>query len=457
MDYSKWDDLEFTDDEEIHSLDFPHHPSKLDEYLRSQLTGLKNVGSGQLAGRKHDPEQQQQQREQQQPQSYLRIHPEDKTKIDPLFLQDPDQFSPEPDPSTGKMEYWGVQNDVDGMTLMMRRMNTQFFYTGAYPELQFVNRLMARKVKSLDAVRPPVNDVILKITMEGISPELWRRFQVPAYIPLHHLQDLVLAPIMGWCRNYHGYLFTDRRDGALFGPKKSQCADMMHIYMNGHAFIDDRLYTLGHILDVEGSEMGFLYDLGDRFRHDIRLERILDSCDGQCKLLDGALACPPEDSKGNPSHQKLLEKWIEAGDDATARSELVAVHLNAPNLETKSYDPMAFDLDVRRLALKAAYDPKVFESARPSSFARSGLDDAESNGSVLSSPVQSSLGLRVRPPGQPGPECIYCGSRKHLKRCSRCKVAIYCSRECQKAHRRQHKPLCVAATLESGVGRIDEL
>jgi hypothetical protein len=33
----------------------------------------------------------------------------------------------------------------------------------------------------------------------------------------------------GWMRHYHGYLFTDFRDGALFGPKGSQAIDMMRM------------------------------------------------------------------------------------------------------------------------------------------------------------------------------------------------------------------------------------
>ena len=32
----------------------------------------------------------------------------------------------------------------------------------------------------------------------------------------------VIAPAMGWTRGHHAYFFTDRRDGALFGPVKSK-------------------------------------------------------------------------------------------------------------------------------------------------------------------------------------------------------------------------------------------
>ena len=38
--------------------------------------------------------------------------------------------------------------------------------------------------------------------------------------------------------------------------------------------------------------------------------------------------------------------------------------------------------------------------------------------------------------------CDNCDAQHGGKRCSRCKVAHYCSRECQKAHWPQHKGQC---------------
>ena len=37
--------------------------------------------------------------------------------------------------------------------------------------------------------------------------------------------------------------------------------------------------------------------------------------------------------------------------------------------------------------------------------------------------------------------CFYCGKYDATKRCVLCK-AIYCGRQCQKAHRKEHKPFC---------------
>ena len=55
---------------------------------------------------------------------------------------------------------------------------------------------------------------------------------------------------MGWVRNYHGYQFFDRRDGAAWGPEDSGAIDMMHMAMNGFDYLDDRKTHLAEILQV---------------------------------------------------------------------------------------------------------------------------------------------------------------------------------------------------------------
>ncbi|OIW22897.1 hypothetical protein CONLIGDRAFT_657872 [Coniochaeta ligniaria NRRL 30616] len=47
------------------------------------------------------------------------------------------------------------------------------------------------------------------------------------------------------------------------------------------------------------------------------------------------------------------------------------------------------------------------------------------------------------------PSCFNCGKigadiHKHLEKCSRCKEAWYCNRDCQRAHWKAHKPYCAA-------------
>jgi hypothetical protein len=47
---------------------------------------------------------------------------------------------------------------------------------------------------------------VFKIVLQGIRPQIWRRFKVPAGISFHTLHDIVQI-IMGW-ENYHLYRFS---------------------------------------------------------------------------------------------------------------------------------------------------------------------------------------------------------------------------------------------------------
>ena len=60
----------------------------------------------------------------------------------------------------------------------------------------------------------------------------------------------VLAPLMGWVRNYHGYQFFDRSDGATWGPEDSNAIDMMHMHVNGFDYMDDKKTRLAEVLQV---------------------------------------------------------------------------------------------------------------------------------------------------------------------------------------------------------------
>jgi hypothetical protein len=72
-----------------------------------------------------------------------------------------------------------------------------------------------------------------QIELRFVKPEIWRRFKVSGGIKLNVLHDKVLGPLMGWVRHYHGYKFTDKRDGACIGPTHSTAVDMMHTFRDG--------------------------------------------------------------------------------------------------------------------------------------------------------------------------------------------------------------------------------
>ncbi|KAF8462945.1 MM3350-like domain-containing protein, partial [Kalaharituber pfeilii] len=95
-------------------------------------------------------------------------------------------------------------------------------------------------------------------------------------------------------RNYHAYLYTDRTDGSMFGPEGCTYVDMLHLHLRGKSFLDDKKFTIADLLTKKGSALGYLYDLGDQWDHEITVEDILppDESTGKFSLLDGSGACP---------------------------------------------------------------------------------------------------------------------------------------------------------------------
>ena len=58
--------------------------------------------------------------------------------------------------------------------------------------------------------------------------------------------------------------------------------------------------TLGQLVHKVGDTMGWLYDIGDRWQHTIKVVEVIgeEESTGKVACLDGAMQCPPEDSNG---------------------------------------------------------------------------------------------------------------------------------------------------------------
>ena len=60
----------------------------------------------------------------------------------------------------------------------------------------------------------------------------------------------VIAPLMGWVRNYHAWQMYNHTDGATFGAVESHAIDMMHIDMNGYQTLPGEGTKLAEILQM---------------------------------------------------------------------------------------------------------------------------------------------------------------------------------------------------------------
>jgi hypothetical protein len=70
-----------------------------------------------------------------------------------------------------------------------------------------------------------------------------------------------------------------------------------------------RLVTLGDVIDHGFGRFGYVYDLGDSWRHRVDIEDVRDDVDGGgwARCLGGARSCPPEDCGGVEGYARLLD------------------------------------------------------------------------------------------------------------------------------------------------------
>jgi len=220
---------------------------------------------------------------------------------------------------------------------------------------------------------------------------VWRRIQVPGGMTLNKLHDMICAA-MGWAKDYHGYIFTDPKDGAMFGKENSFAIDMMHLPLYGWAYLNDLNTKLSELISSIGEFLLYDYDLGDHFMHRISVESIIDSTqsNGAIQLVDGSGACPPEDSnglpvKGNKGFQMLCEWGPDSKEYIDACLIATRTSLNYQGGNSREvFSPEKFDLERRQRAVLAAATGEV-----------------------------SAM------------ECKVCGSGESLSRCTRCRKVRY--------------------------------
>ena len=127
----------------------------------------------------------------------------------------------------------------------------------------------------------------LKITLVGSKPPIWRRVRVPSSLDLAQLHQVIQIS-MGW-ENCHLHSFVQEKRGA---EKRGRFSYLQ--------IEDEEQVTLGETLKREGSRLGYLYDFGDGWRHEIRLEERapFDPEQPPLQCVAGKRACPPEDVGG---------------------------------------------------------------------------------------------------------------------------------------------------------------
>jgi hypothetical protein len=132
----------------------------------------------------------------------------------------------------------------------------------------------------------------LTITLDRVSPPVWRQIVVPSSITLMQLHECIQIS-MGWTRSH---LFAINIGDFRYGypdPDWDRMKDASNI-------------TLHKALPQQGSQAKYEYDFGDGWTHTITVDSIAASAESPA-VLDGANACPPEDCGGPYGYKEFLE------------------------------------------------------------------------------------------------------------------------------------------------------
>ena len=144
--------------------------------------------------------------------------------------------------------------------------------------------------------RPAKRCLQLRIRLLDVRPPIWRRVLVPATITLDRLHAVV-QEAMGWSdMHLHEFQLGRERWGDV------------DIEDDGGRLLDEFDVRLRSIA-ARGDRLRYVYDLGDDWHHEIAVEGEVDGIAGELYPLcvDGAGACPPEDSGGTAGYRDILE------------------------------------------------------------------------------------------------------------------------------------------------------
>lgn len=134
--------------------------------------------------------------------------------------------------------------------------------------------------------------------------------------------------------------------------------------LNGYLFIDSTKIKLGQLINKKGQSILFDYDLGDHYLHNIEIERVIsgDEADGSVEVIDGGMACPPEDSNGldgsgSYGYTEMCAAWPTM--TKAERKKVKKGVLTSTNYKGKDFfDPWLFDIDECRARVQEAISSK---------------------------------------------------------------------------------------------------
>lgn len=159
---------------------------------------------------------------------------------------------------------------------------------------------------------------IIYVRLYHITPEIWRRFRVPAHVTMARFHEF-LQCAMGWEQRYE-HEFRYGKGKYLRDVIAPPHADR---FLGADSFTDEATLTLDQFVGRARLPKRFLYlyDYADEWLHEVTVEKA-ETCEGaEPMMLDGARACPPEACGGHLEYLELCSgnaNWYEGVWDVEA-------------------------------------------------------------------------------------------------------------------------------------------
>jgi hypothetical protein len=114
---------------------------------------------------------------------------------------------------------------------------------------------------------------VVNVSLHGAFPPVWRRLELPSAMTLDRLHEIVQG-LFGW-DGFHLHVF-ETAYGEFGSPSSYGSSDRS----------DEAAVALAQVAGGEGTEIVYVYDFGDDWRHDIVVEKIMPAGPGVAYEID---------------------------------------------------------------------------------------------------------------------------------------------------------------------------
>ena len=200
----------------------------------------------------------------------------------------------------------------------------------------------------------------LKVTLVGSKPPIWRRLAVPGDFTFEELHGAIQVSFEWENAHMHQFILGNRDNAVIISHPSFELVGtdvkdvkVVEKMLSGLGFdeelvslddladsnvLNESLVLLEEVVSQVGAKLVYEYDFGDRWEHEIVVEKIsvLEPDIEYPVCLDGARSGPPEDCGGIGGYADLLEVLGDPNRDD---------HEDALEWIGDDFDPEDFDIE----------------------------------------------------------------------------------------------------------------